>query len=390
MESNQKSKNKKISQKKKPFFVKEKKTEPYKKIKIIINACSFLDEYLMPIWCPKNVYIKFRVEGKWRIDKQYDYTDSKGLKSNNSKGFNYGALIGRIGKKIDENEKEKQKKRGGGTLYKEDNFLVADELTYQVKEEGPLYLRANLPKKLKIEPEGKLEVSIYDGDYMEISEINEKIGWTENDIVPNNKSERNNSEKKSSEKSPNKSKDNINKGQSEKEIENNLRNNINNLRMNPCMYYEKYISFNSNYLWTKEYLEKLKDGLRDPLQEEEKVYNFLTEYINSQLQLKKIVNKNKLSESLSKMDEDLTYFVNDLVGASKIVKVKCKTTQLDNPIDIVVQYLLDKQYRRNIFNNYSKALTIKTRKNFFNNSTLVIMVIIIDRDNVLLDEPDSV
>ena len=109
------------------------------------------------------------------------------------------------------------------------------------------------------------------------------------------------------------------------------------------MYYEKYISFNSNYLWTKEYLEKLKDGLRDPLQEEEKVYNFLTEYINSQLQLKKIVNKNKLSESLSKMDEDLIYFVNDLVGVSKIVKVKCKTTQLDNPIDIVVQYLLDKQ-----------------------------------------------
>ena len=73
----------------------------------------------MPIWCPKNVYIKFKVEGKWRIDKNYEYTDSKGLKAYSSKGYNYGALIGRIGKKSDddldepekEKEKEKQKKK---------------------------------------------------------------------------------------------------------------------------------------------------------------------------------------------------------------------------------------------------------------------------------------
>ena len=48
-------------------------------MKILVNACSFTEEYMMPIWCPKDVYIKFRVEGKWRIDKQYDYTDSKDL-----------------------------------------------------------------------------------------------------------------------------------------------------------------------------------------------------------------------------------------------------------------------------------------------------------------------
>ena len=98
-QSNKKLKNKNAQQKKKPFILSETQTDPYKKIKIIINASSFLDEYMMPIWCPKNVYIKFRVEGKWRIDKQYDYTDSKGLKSNHSKNFNYGALIVRIGKK---------------------------------------------------------------------------------------------------------------------------------------------------------------------------------------------------------------------------------------------------------------------------------------------------
>ena len=261
--SNQNAKNKNMIQKKKPFLVTENKTEPYKKVKITINACSFLDEYLMPIWCPKNVYIKFLVEGKWRIDKKYEYTDSKGLKSNNSKGFNYGALIGRIGKKInnktDENEKEKEKeKKKVNTFVRDNTFVIANEFTYLVKEEGPLFLRANLPKKMKIEPEGKLEVSIYDADYMDISEINEKIGWIENDINLINNNEDNNNNNENNKKSPNKNKGNISKEPNDKEIENNIRNNINNLRMNPSMYYEKYISFNANYLWTKEYLEKKK------------------------------------------------------------------------------------------------------------------------------------
>ena len=173
-----------------------------------------------------------------------------------------------------------------------------------------------------------------------------------------------------------------------------LRKNINNLRMNPSMYYEKYISinFNTNYLWTKEYLDKIKNEPREPLQEDEKSYNFLVDHTKSsyQQQLKKKINKNNLSEYLSKMNDNLSFYIKDLVGFSKIVKVKCKLTQKYNPIDVVVQYLLDKQYRRNIFNQYSKGLTIKIVKNYFNDSTLVIMVIILDRDNAILDEPGSI
>lgn len=381
---NKNTKNKNISQKKKPFEISESQTEPYKKVKITINASSFLDEYMMPIWCPKNVYIKFRVEGKWRIDKNYEYTDSRGLRSYSSKDFNYGALIGRIGKKIDDNLDEKQKKKKVSSLINQNNFVVANEITFLVKEEGPLFLRPNLPKKMKIEPEGKLEVSVYDGDYMEISEINEKIGWFENGTIIVDKSE------KSKEQSPNKNKGNKNV-LNEKEIEKNLRKHINNLRMNPSMFYEKYISFYANYLWTKEYLLKIKNEPRDPLQEDEKSYNFLADYTKPahQQQLKKNINKNNLSECLTKMNEDLSYYIRDLTGLSKIVKVKCKLTQKENPIDIIVQYLLDKTYRRNIFNQYSKGLTIKIVKNFFNDSTLIIMAIILDRDNVILDEQGS-
>ena len=385
-QSNKKLKNKNTQQKKKPFILSETQTEPYKKIKIIINASSFLDEYMMPIWCPKNVYIKFRVEGKWRIDKQYDYTDSKGLKSNHSKNFNYGALIGRIGKKNNDelSEKEKEKKTRANSLYNQDNFLVANEAAFFVKEEGPLFLRPNLPKNMKIKPEGKLEVFVYDGDYMSIPDINEKIGWLENATIVGEKSER------SKTKSPNKNKANIIE-LNEKEIENALIKNINNLRMNPSMYYEKYISFNTNYLWTKEYLYNIKIPPKMPLKEDEEIYNFLTNYAKSFIpEYKKKINKINLKEYLTKMNESLSNYIADNVPLSNIVRVKCKLTQKENPIDIIVQYLLDKQYRKNIFTQYSKRITVKITKNFFNDFSLVIMTIILDRDNELIEETKMV
>ena len=385
-QSNKKLKNKNTQQKKKPFILSETQTDPYKKIKITINASSFLDEYMMPIWCPKNVYIKFRVEGKWRIDKQYDYTDSKGLKSNHSKNFNYGALIGRIGKKNNDelSEKEKEKKTRANSLYNQDNFLVANEAAFFVKEEGPLFLRPNLPKNMKIKPEGKLEVFVYDGDYMSIPDINEKIGWLENATIVGEKSER------SKTKSPNKNKANIIE-LNEKEIENALIKNINNLRMNPSMYYEKYISFNTNYLWTKEYLYNIKIPPKMPLKEDEEIYNFLTNYAKSFIpEYIKKINKINLKENLTKMNESLSNYIADNVPLSNIVRVKCKLTQKENPIDIIVQYLLDKQYRKNIFTQYSKRITVKITKNFFNDFSLVIMTIILDRDNELIEETKMV
>ena len=385
-QSNKKLKNKNTPQKKKPFIISETQTDPYKKVKITINASSFLDEYMMPIWCPKNVYIKFRVEGKWRIDKQYDYTDSKGLKSNHSKNFNYGALIGRIGKKNNDelSEKEKEKKTRANSLYNQDNFLVANEAAFFVKEEGPLFLRPNLPKNMKIKPEGKLEVFVYDGDYMSIPDINEKIGWLENATIVGEKSER------SKTKSPNKNKANIIE-LNEKEIENALIKNINNLRMNPSMYYEKYISFNTNYLWTKEYLYNIKIPPKMPLKEDEEIYNFLTNYAKSFIpEYIKKINKINLKENLTKMNESLSNYIEDNVPLSNIVRVKCKLTQKENPIDIIVQYLLDKQYRKNIFTQYSKRITVKITKNFFNDFSLVIMTIILDRDNELIEETKMV
>ena len=126
----------------------------------------------------KNSYIKFQVKGKWRIGKLYPYTDSKGLpSSNNTGGFGYGALVGRI---------------GNG-----DKFVVSDDKAVMVKEGGALYLKQLLPKNMEIEPEGSLEVNVFDGEYMNFEEINQKMGWIENNTinVDENNQEENNEKK---------------------------------------------------------------------------------------------------------------------------------------------------------------------------------------------------
>ena len=411
LKGNKNTKNSK-NVKKKPFIISEfqklenesqdsKEDKNLYKIKIIINACTFSDEYMMPIWCHNGIYLKFRVEGKWRIDKLYDYTDSKGIPSNHSAGFNYGALIGRIGlekEKVLEKEKDSKKgkkdlKKGTG-LINEKEFVVLDEGAILVKEDGPLFLRQNLPKKLKIEPEGKLVVTIYDGEYMKIDEINKKIGWFENGPIDNKdkaKSEKNSnysnqkSEKKSSNSNQKSEKSSINKKSNEieeKDIEKNLRTHFNNLRMNPTMYYEKYISINVSLIKTKEYLGKIKKVI-NPLiiNENDPCYNFIGEYFNlpNQKQLQNNLNKNKVILNLAKFDEDLSFFLCDQIN--KIVKVKCILTQKENPIDIIMQYLLDKKYRKYIFNEHSQTLIIKILKNYFNNLSLVIVAISLEQDD---------
>ena len=336
---NRKSINKK--RKKKPFIISVIEDSTFKKIQIIINACSFLEEYTMPIWCPKDAYIKFKVKGEWRIDKLYQYTTSKGLPSSNTGGFGYGALVGRIGNN--------------------NKFVIVDDKAVAVKEEGPLYLKQLLPKHMKIEPEGKLEVNVYDGEYMEIEEINNRIGWKENNPVNNDENNNENRENKLSEKEREKI-DRTN-------FENKLRNNMNNLSMNPLQLYEQYICKSKNVKKTIKYLEKLTELGLSALNQNEDYYNSILNYIKS-------INQNNIKgnnciEFISRMEGEIEYFIYDSFG--KAVKVKCKLTQKTMPIDIVIHCFLDKKFRFYIFNRRSKDLTVNIVKNFYKDFSLVII-----------------
>ena len=367
-ESKKNKKKRKKIDKKKPFIITEMTTDP-QKVKIIINACSFCDEYMMPIWCQEDTFIKFKVEGKWRIDKLCEYTNSKGILSSHTGGFNIGALLGRVGKG--------------------DNFVVYDQGAIYIKKEGPLFLRQNLPKRVKIQPEGKLEVTIFDGIYMDIRDINDKIGWIENGTIENNNEDENNENGECTNKenyNSNNSSKKINKGGNnkkitEKELEKKLRTYTNNLRMNPSMFYEKYLSFNKSLIMTKKYLDKLNKKQRNPLDENDICYNYIKEYFElpKQKQLRKNSNKNNITQRLKKLDEDIEFFFSDKYGYK--IKVKSKLTQRNNPVEIITLYLLDKKYRSYIFSDYSKFLTFKIYKDFFNQSSLIISAIILENEN---------
>ena len=159
----------------------------------------------------KKDFIKFRTLGNWRIDKAYDFTNTKGMPTPRTIDFNYGACIARI---------------GSGEPF----VILPRSFTYITKHEGPLYLKMNLPKKLKMHPEGVIEMLIYDGEVLPLEEIYERIWWIENNIKYGN-----------------------NKGS---EMENNLIKSINNLRMNPILFYEKNFREFKNICWIKKYLEE--------------------------------------------------------------------------------------------------------------------------------------
>ena len=342
-QSRSKSKTKK--NKRKPFQITVIEDSSYKKIKIVFNACAFLDESVMPIWCPKDSFIKFKVKGKWRIDKLYPYTDSKGLPSNNRGGFGYGALIGRIGKG--------------------EKFVVSDDKAVIVKEEGPLYMKQLLPKNMKIEPEGSIEVCVYDGEYMNIDEINEKIGWIENNIE--NK-DINNKNEIFDDNTVNKKEDNM-----KKEFENKIRNEMNNLRMNPLIFYDQFINKNKNLTNTRKYLEKLKDEYLGVLNLNNDYYDAICGFLELFVQNKNKnnINKNNVTDYLLELEKEVEFFLIDKFEMK--TKVKCRLTQKTNAKDIIIQCFYDKKYRFYIFNKKCRDLTVNVFNNFYKDFSLVIM-----------------
>ena len=342
-QSRSKSKTKK--NKRKPFQITVIEDSSYKKIKIVFNACAFLDESVMPIWCPKDSFIKFKVKGKWRIDKLYPYTDSKGLPSNNRGGFGYGALIGRIGKG--------------------EKFVVSDDKAVIVKEEGPLYMKQLLPKNMKIEPEGSIEVCVYDGEYMNIDEINEKIGWIENNIENN---DINNKNEIFDDNTVNKKEDNM-----KKEFENKIRNEMNNLRMNPLIFYDQFINKNKNLTNTRKYLEKLKDEYLGVLNLNNDYYDAICGFLElfDQNKNKNNINKNNVTDYLLELEKEVEFFLIDKFEMK--TKVKCRLTQKTNAKDIIIQCFYDKKYRFYIFNKKSRDLTVNVINNFYKDFSLVIM-----------------
>ena len=325
----------KIKSSKEPYLFKTVKNNYGLVSSIKINAQYFLSEYLIPIWFEKETCIKFNSTGKWRIDKNYAYTDSGGMPTSNTIDFNYGALVGRIGL---------------GSPF----LIPANDSVYITKNEGPLYLKMSLPKKLNLSPEGTIEVLVYDGIVMPIEEIYKKIGWKQDKM-------------KYAIKEPS-------------DLENNLINTFNNLRMNPVLFYEQNIRDNQNAIWTEEYLKQKyntnnnsnNNSDLEPLKPNDDCFIILNSAYSNNID-KKIV-KQKINLILEEMQE--CYFNNIKENLKCDNVVNCKLMKKKKPIDVCIQYLLDNKFRNYIFDNKFTSISVKFVENFYEESHLVIVAIL--------------
>ena len=319
-----------IKSNKEPFTLKTEKIDSINLSTLTINASCFLREYLIPIWFKKNDFIKFETTGRWRIDKNYDFTNTKGMPTPKTLDFNYGACIARI---------------GSGEPF----VILPQNFTYTTKHEGPLYLKMNLPRRLEMRPEGIIEMYIYDGEVLPIEEIYKRIGWIENNMKYGN-----------------------NKGT---EMENNLMTSLNNLRMNPVLFYEKYFREVKNILWIEKYLEEKEAQknkyYRKPFQVKENYYDLINKYVNNNYVNKKNVNKQKVSLNLNNMKENLQLLVKNELKCKNLID--CKLVQKYKINDICLLYLLDKKLRNHIFSNEYNCITIKIIENYLDESSLLIL-----------------
>ena len=334
-------KSKSIKNKKVPFIVKTISNNLGSVIVISINATFFLGECLIPIWFTKNRVIKFQTEGKWVIDEQYDYTDSRGIPNTNILNFNIGALIARIGASP--------------------SFMIPpNEFTYTTKFEGPLYLKINFPKNVEVCPEGEMEIKVYEGIQMTIEEIYEKIGWI------------------------------INRGRDFtkeiNELENYLILTFNYLRMDPTFYELGFIN-NRNKILTEDYLKKKFNFTSNESNNNKEINNYdiehfifnekgyikLNEFFNKSFNLKTKIIKNKIDLFLEKLQMYLcSTFKSDL---KLNCIIKCKLTRMTNPVDICIPFLLDKNFIRYFFNNNYNTIAVKFNKNYYDGSDLIILAI---------------
>ena len=314
------------------FTIKIMEEDEYK-IKVLnINVSTFLDECLIPIWFEKDKYIKFNTTGKYRINESSEYHNSTGIHS--SMKFNYGALIARI---------------GSGEPF----VLPSKEFIYFSKFEGPLYLKIKFPNNIKIKPEGKLTIKIYDGEYMNKEEIYAKIGWKEKSLKYANKYST--------------------------VTENDLTVFLNNLRMNPVLFYESYImDDNKNKSRGKEFLENMGEnnefnGIM-PFSVNNNVYELIRDYIKSNYDnIKKALTKKNSIEYMKELQELLDNHLRENIEED--IVVNCKKIKKSDMKHICLQYLYDKEFIPNIFDKRYSSIAIHIKDDIFDDFYVIILAI---------------
>ena len=296
---------------------------------ILLKVQANCREQMYPIWVEKNTSIKFKVSGKWRIDPQYDYTNSIGIPTSLVQGFNNGALVGRIGSS--------------------DYFLIKDPTVKKATVSGPLYLKMNLPK-IRVRPSGILYVKVYDAQKMNYEEINKKLGW--NEVAEDNTNF------------------------SLEKMECKLVDNINNMIINPMLFFEKNVGNYTEMILTQDYMKSLdKVENKKPL----KIGNYIASEIDNffrvikQKKLNTLYSKNSLTAFCEKINKKLILYLGG--SMTQEFKLLYKTTRDMDIMKMSLEFLYDYKERDFLLKSFYKQIAAKIIKNAFNEMNLVIIVL---------------
>ena len=323
---------------------KENSTSNKTILNVIVNANRY--EAMYPIWIEKDTEIIFKVNGKWKINNLKECTsigienekidESKNINNNvnnniinNEFNFNNGALIGRILNDIP--------------------FLIYDNLSYISKISGPLFLKMNIKKCFcKFSPSGKLFLKIIGAKNIEsFDKIDELIGWDKN--IKN------------------------------LEYSNNKKNitSLSILDKETIIFFNK-MRFNSN-LFAILYLNNIKDLNKCTsdlyefmIKQEKKIEKFKVNFIIMKLienfykpflgKENKMKNKKNL---LLYSQKDLEEYLKKDFECKKNFKIFFKIHKYNKPMSLSINFILDENIRKEIFNEENKEialLTLRTRK----------------------------
>lgn len=215
-----------------------------------------------------------------------------------------------------------------------------------------------VPKSKEVTPSGTLYMKVYGATYVPVEIINTKMGWNENIAEYNEDVETS-------------------------EVEKKVTNSINNMRMNPLLYFDKFID-KKNMVLTKDFIDNVKRKELPSFALNDGCYFLLDAYFSNGMLCEEFINMRKNDSALccEKMEQKLCLYLNEKFNDKFIIE--CKLTKKNNENEIANLFLYDDKFRKNIFDDGEWTICVKILEDFFYGQNLVILGLF--KDNIDYEE----
>ena len=165
------------------------------------------------------------------------------------------------------------------------------------------------------------------------------------------------------------------------ELENKLTTDINNLRMNPLLFYENFLKNTSNTIWTEDFLKSAKynndNNQISAFSTNNDLYNSLKKYIKLNFKSIKLnLNKRGIDKYSEKLKKQISIYLKNNFGCEN--KVDCRKTKKNKSEEICLLYVLDTNFRPNIFSSEYYSIAVNILENIFPDEIFIILAFLKD------------